>query len=70
VAQQPEALKPMSEDETRGTKLTPNAVEPGTFGEHLRGLNRGVSPRGAATQPASPDPTRSFPSTPPSTQGS
>ena len=59
----------MSEDETRGTKLTPNAVEPGTFNEHLRGLNRGVTPRGPGTQPAHTDPARSFPSTrPPATQ--
>ncbi len=49
VAQQPESLKPMSQDEMKGTKLTPNAVEPGTFDEQIRGMNRGAAP---ATRPA------------------
>jgi type II secretion system protein D len=51
VAQRPETLEPMSEDETRGTKLTPKAVAPGTFQEHMDGLQRGRSP---ATRPAEP----------------
>ncbi|MDB5303358.1 MAG: gspD 1 [Phycisphaerales bacterium] len=51
VAQQPGALKPMSDDEMRGTKLTPHAVEPGTFDEQMRGMRRGASPQ---TQPADP----------------
>ena len=51
VAHQPEALRPMSADEMRGTKLTPNAVAPGTFQEHMRGLERGHVPQ---TQPAEP----------------
>jgi type II secretion system protein D len=41
VAQQPEALKPMSQDELRGTLLTPGAVSPGVFDDHIRGLQRG-----------------------------
>ena len=49
VAQEPDVLKPMSQDEIKGTRLTPNAVEKGTFDEHLRGLQRG------ATQPAAPE---------------
>lgn len=44
VAQQPESLKPMSQDELKGTKLTPGAVEPGTFDEQIRGLQRGAGP--------------------------
>ncbi|MDB5302615.1 MAG: gspD 1 [Phycisphaerales bacterium] len=51
VAQQPDTLKPMSEDEMNGTKLTPNAVEPGTFDDHLRGMRRGDVPE---TRPAFP----------------
>jgi general secretion pathway protein D len=44
VAPQPELLPAMSKDELRGTKLTPSAVEPGTFDEHLRGMRRGSVP--------------------------
>ncbi|MDB5289423.1 MAG: gspD 1 [Phycisphaerales bacterium] len=51
VAQQPETLKPMSDDEMRGTKLTPHAVEPGTFEEQMRGMHRGDVPE---TRPAAP----------------
>jgi general secretion pathway protein D len=47
VAQQPDALKPMSADEMKGTTLTPRAVGPGTFEDHMRGMQRG------ATQPTS-----------------
>jgi general secretion pathway protein D len=47
VAQQPDALKPMSADEMKGTLLTPRAVGPGTFEDHMRGMQRG------ATQPTS-----------------
>ena len=36
----------------KGTKLTPNAVEPGTFEEHMRGMQRG----GATTQPTETPP--------------
>jgi general secretion pathway protein D len=49
VAQLPDSLRPMSGDELRGTKLTPNAVEPGTFQDHLRGMLRGG---GIQTQPS------------------
>jgi general secretion pathway protein D len=54
-------LKPMSEDELRGLKLTPSAVEPGAFDEHMRGLQRGTtqptneySPSDDATAPQTP----------------
>src|SRR6185295_1506556 len=51
VAAQATALKPMSQDESRDWKLTPNAVGPGVFQDHVRGLQRG----GPATEPAFPD---------------
>jgi len=47
VASEPGMLKAMSDDEIKGTKLTPQAVSPGTFDEHMRGLQRG-----AVTQPS------------------
>ena len=43
VALKPEALKPMSQDELKGTKLTPGAVEPGIFDDHIRGMQRGAT---------------------------
>ncbi|HWE93273.1 MAG TPA: secretin N-terminal domain-containing protein [Tepidisphaeraceae bacterium] len=54
VAQQPDTLKVMSQDEMRGTKLTPNAVEPGTFEDHMRGMHRGDVLEVPASQPAGP----------------
>jgi general secretion pathway protein D len=54
VAAQPTRLKPMSEDEMKGMKVTPNAVEPGDFQEQMRGMDRG----GGTTQPTTyPSPT-------------
>jgi hypothetical protein len=41
----------MSQDEMDGTKLVPNAVEPGAFQEHMRGMIRG-----ATTAPSAPTP--------------
>ncbi len=52
VAQAPTALTPMSIDEMKGVHLTPSAVQPGTFQEHIQGLRLG----GSATQPALPIP--------------
>jgi general secretion pathway protein D len=58
VAPEPEQLKPMSEDEMKNTKLTPNAVAPGVFQEHMRGMERGIRP---TTGPSSPtDPVTTF----------
>ncbi len=55
VAQSPERLRPMSEDEMQGLRLTPDAVQRGTFQEHMRGMQRGGGP---TTQPVSvPPPT-------------
>src|SRR5439155_9246118 len=51
VAQQPERLPGMSADELKSTTLTPNAVAPGVFDEHMRGMQRGAT----ATQPSRPD---------------
>jgi type II secretory pathway component GspD/PulD (secretin) len=51
VAQRPDELGPMSDDEIKGLKLTPGAVQPGTFDEHMRGMQRGQSPQ---TRPATP----------------
>jgi general secretion pathway protein D len=60
VAAEPDQLKPMSEDEIRGLHLTPGAVQPGLFQEHLHGMQRG----GATSQPTlyipPPPPQRSF----------
>lgn len=41
VAAAPESLKPMSIDEQKGLKLTPEAVQPGMFQEHMEGMQRG-----------------------------
>jgi general secretion pathway protein D len=54
VAARPESLQPMSEDEERGTKLTPKAVAPGVFEEHMEGMQRGRSPETRPTGPVSP----------------
>ena len=43
VAQEAAALKPMLEDELAGARLVPGAVSPGTFQEHLKGLQRGAA---------------------------
>jgi general secretion pathway protein D len=51
VASEPDVLKPMTEDEERGLKLTPNAVGPGVFQDHMRGMQRGGP---AQTQPSTP----------------
>jgi hypothetical protein len=37
VAEGPAELEPMTDDELKGTKLTPNAVAPGMFQEHMGG---------------------------------
>lgn len=47
VAQSPDLLQSMSQDEMKGTKLTPRAVRPGVYGEQMRGMQLG----GSTTQP-------------------
>jgi general secretion pathway protein D len=58
VAQMPDLLKSMSQDEVKGLKTTPGAVAPGVFDEHIRGLQRGGSPNDSGnllpTQPVVP----------------
>lgn len=55
VAQQPDTLLPMSLEESRGTRLTPSAVTPGTFQDHMQGMKRGGgSPQTRPSQPISP----------------
>ena len=44
VATQPESLTAMTEDEKAGMKIVPEAVEKGTFQEHMRGMQRGEAP--------------------------
>jgi hypothetical protein len=56
-------LEDMSKDELKGTKLTPKAVEPGAFDEHLKGLQRGVT-----TMPAYPAHRQGDPTTQPDFQ--
>ncbi len=48
VAHQPEDLQDMAEQEKKGLKAVPHAVQPGAYEDHLEGLKRG-----AATQPTS-----------------
>jgi type II secretion system protein D len=44
VAENTHGLEEMSTDELQGTKLTPNAVTPETFQDHMKGLRRGSMP--------------------------
>ena len=43
VAAEPSVLQPMSADEMKGTQQTTNAVAPGVFDEHMRGMQRGTT---------------------------
>lgn len=47
VAQQPDQLQGMSDDERAGVKIVPEAIEPGMFDEHYEGLQRAKSGRQA-----------------------
>ena len=47
VAMESSELHEMSKDEMQGVKITPDAVAPGTFQEHMQGMQRG-----ATTQPS------------------
>jgi len=44
----------MSEDEIKGLKLTPGAVQPGTFDDHMKGMQRGQSSQTRPSTPISP----------------
>jgi hypothetical protein len=50
----------MSKDEEQGLKLTPNAISPGTFQDHMRGMERG----GGTPQPEAPKPEEPKPEEP------
>jgi general secretion pathway protein D len=52
VAQQPEELKGMSEDEQKGAKISNDTAEKGILQEHLEGMKRGAASRPAASRPA------------------
>jgi general secretion pathway protein D len=70
VAQAPQALQPMSADESRGLRLTPSAVSPGTFEDHLRGMERGSAGSTPQTQPSEPQsPVNSIDLTTPADSG-
>jgi general secretion pathway protein D len=59
VAQQPDTLSPMTADEMNGTRLTPNAVGPHIFYEHMQGMQRGSIPdTQSTTRPV--DPVKEF----------
>ncbi|HSV15640.1 MAG TPA: type II secretion system secretin GspD, partial [Tepidisphaeraceae bacterium] len=76
VAAAPEQLKPMSADEMKGLKLTPQAVQPGTFQDHMEGMQRGGGApaeqpdRGKAydTAPGTKNDQQGAPTPPPSNQ--
>ncbi|HEY2588869.1 MAG TPA: type II secretion system secretin GspD [Tepidisphaeraceae bacterium] len=48
VALAPDKLQTMSKDEATGFRITPRAVQPGAYGEQMRGMQLG----GSTTQPA------------------
>ena len=49
VARVPDDLKAMSADEQAGAKVIREAVEPGAFDEHLKGMERGAASRRGET---------------------
>jgi len=54
VARVPGDLKVMSEGEQAGTKVIQEAVEPGAFEEHMKGMRQGAAPPPDESQPAPP----------------
>ena len=52
VAQQPDALKGMSQDEVKGTQIVPTSVYPGAFRDHMLGMKRGPTTTESSTRPA------------------
>ena len=66
VAKVPADLQSMSANEQAGTKLTPKAVEPGAFQEHMKGMEQGATSRPPDTPPSGTPPAGTPPaSTPP-----
>jgi general secretion pathway protein D len=66
VAKQADELKGMTESEKSGTKIVKDAVEPGTYESHLKGMKLGASTR-PASAPADEDPAY-YPDGDPSTR--
>jgi general secretion pathway protein D len=60
VAMEPDTLHGMSKDEMKGTRLTPDAVAPGTWDDHLRGMERGKTPETLPADPAATQPVKSI----------
>jgi len=59
VALEPGVLKRMAEEEKAGLRLVPEAVSPGTFDEHMDGMERGGGPEKSDSPkktPAAPSP--------------
>jgi general secretion pathway protein D len=54
VAQRPDVLQGMADDELNHAKLAPNAVSPGTFQEHMQGMKAAAPP--PTTRPVSAEP--------------
>ncbi|HZL34639.1 MAG TPA: secretin N-terminal domain-containing protein, partial [Tepidisphaeraceae bacterium] len=52
VAQEPDLLPGMSNDEMKNTELTPRAISPGAFQKQMDGMHRGESPTHPSTEPA------------------
>jgi type II secretion system protein D len=50
VAERTDGLEERGQDEVQGTKLMPDAVEPGMFQSHMEGMKRGAAP--ASTRPS------------------
>jgi general secretion pathway protein D len=68
VALQPEELKAMTDSEKSGTKIVQDAVEPGAYQNHLKGMGLGASTRPTSGPAAVEDPVHIFDDDPPATQ--
>ncbi len=51
VAHHADVLEDMTADEREGIQITPDAVGPGVFQEHMEGMQRGAAPEGSQEQP-------------------
>jgi general secretion pathway protein D len=58
VALRPDLLPAMGQDELNGTRLMPNAIAPGAFNEHLKGLRRGATTAPTILVPPVVDPKK------------
>jgi general secretion pathway protein D len=65
VATVPDDLKGMSEDEAAASKVIRNAVEPGAFEDHMKGMQRGAAPPRPQAEKRQAAPVKSVPVTPP-----